>query len=112
MTGLGLVLLGAAAGAPLRWLAGLRWGRWGTATVNVVGSLLLGVLVGLAVPAGALLLLGVGFCGALTTFSTAAVEALTLWRDARLRAAGYVAGSLAAGVVAAAAGWALGAALA
>lgn len=96
-----LVALGAAAGAPARLLVSRRWpGPRGTLVVNVVGSLLLGLLAGRAPSTYALL--GVGFCGAFTTFSTFAVEALETagWR--------YVAGTTAACLLAAAVGLALG----
>ncbi|ROR92606.1 fluoride efflux transporter FluC [Nocardioides aurantiacus] len=80
-----LVALGAGLGAPLRLLAAHRWDgpgerRWphGTLTVNLVGSLLLGLLVGAAVDGHLLALLGTGFCGALTTYSSFAVQAVTL----------------------------------
>lgn len=64
----------------------------GTLAVNVVGSFVLGLLVGAAVDGAWLALLGIGFCGAYTTFSTLALE---LWsafderrhRDALLNAA-------------------------
>ena len=72
-----LVALGAAAGAPLRYVAGhLLDGRLprGTILVNWVGSFLLGWLSGRGVTGGALALLGVGFCGALTTYSSFAVH--------------------------------------
>ena len=69
-----LVALGAAVGAPLRFLVGLVLpGPRGTLLVNVAGSALLGLVV-TATPDTAALV-GVGFCGALTTFSTFAVEA-------------------------------------
>jgi CrcB protein len=71
---------------------------WGTLTVNVAGSLLLGFLVGLPVPPAVAAVLGTGFCGALTTYSTFSWEALTLPRP---RAAGYVLLSLTAGAAAA-----------
>ena len=76
-----LVVLGAAVGAPLRLLAAHRWDdRWphGTLAVNLSGSLLLGGLVGAAVGGHALALLGTGFCGALTTYSSFAVQSVTL----------------------------------
>lgn len=55
---------------------------YGTLIVNVVGSFLLGIVTGLVVSRAGLsttvrLLVGVGFCGAFTTFSTYAVETLT-----------------------------------
>ena len=83
MTGL-LVALGAAVGAPLRLLAGQYLDRrthWGTLLVNLLGSLLLGWLVGHDVDGRPLLLLGTGFCGAFTTYSAGAVQALDRgWR--------------------------------
>jgi CrcB protein len=68
-----LVALGAAVGAPARflvaeWLPGLR----ATLAVNVVGSAVLGLLAGAS--SSTYSLVGVGFCGALTTFSAFAVE--------------------------------------
>ena len=109
------VALGAAVGAPLRYLTD-RWvtarvgGRvpWGTFTVNVVGSLVLGLLAGtgLAGDAPWELVVGTGFCGALTTYSTFAWETVQLThRRERSRAAGYAAGSIAAGLAAATLGF-------
>jgi fluoride exporter len=72
-----LVALGAAVGAPLRYLAGhLLDDRlpWGTVLVNIVGSFLLGVFSGLALGDHAEAALGVGFAGALTTYSAFAVQ--------------------------------------
>ena len=74
-----LVALGAAVGAPLRYLVGhLLDGRihWGTLAVNLVGSALLGGLVGAAVDGHWLALLGTGFCGGLTTYSAFAVQSV------------------------------------
>ena len=71
------VALGAALGAPLRYLAGhLLDGRlpWGTILVNVGGSFLLGAFSGLALSENVVAFLGVGFCGALTTYSAFAVQ--------------------------------------
>ena len=78
-----LVALGAALGAPLRLLAGRhldtagdRPVHWGTLAVNLAGSALLGWLVGHGVDGKPLLLLGTGFCGALTTYSAVAVQSV------------------------------------
>lgn len=75
-----LVVLGAALGAPVRYLVhvGLRGSVWGTFVVNVVGSAVLGILAGAAVPPELLALVGTGFCGALTTYSTFGVETVEL----------------------------------
>ena len=76
-----LVALGAAVGAPLRHLAGHHLDRrlpWGILLVNVAGSFLLGMFVALGLSGGAWALLGAGFCGGLTTYSTFAVQTATL----------------------------------
>jgi CrcB protein len=110
-----LVALGAAVGAPARYLAD-RFVRswlgpgfpWGTLLVNVVGSALLGFLTALPVSAGLGAMLGTGFCGALTTYSTFGYETLRLARAGnRARAITYVAASAALGVAAALGGAAL-----
>lgn len=72
-----LVALGAALGAPARYVtAHLLDDRlpWGTVLVNVVGSFLLGLFSGMALSGETLALLGTGFCGALTTYSAFAVQ--------------------------------------
>ena len=102
-----LVALGGAVGAALRfWLAARLDGAWprGVLLVNVTGSLLLGVLVGAGVDGAALALLGAGFCGGLTTWSTFAVQAVDQGRG---RGAAYVAVTVTLSIAAAAAGWAL-----
>jgi fluoride exporter len=117
-----LVCLGAAVGAPLRYLAD-RFVQarhdtvmpWGTLTVNVAGSLVLGVLTGLAVQhqlaPEVLLAAGTGFCGALTTYSSFSYETLRLLEDgAWLYAALNTVVSLAAGLGAAVVGYTIGAA--
>ena len=109
------VALGAAVGAPTRYQtdrAGRRLfpGRfpWGTFVVNVVGSFVLG-LVSVAAGPAVTALVGVGFCGALTTCSTFAYETVALAeRRAAVLAAVYLVGSVAAGLAAAVLGHLLG----
>jgi CrcB protein len=109
-----LVVLGAMAGAPLRLLAerlaASRRGAGsvaGTAVVNIAGSALFGFLLGLAeVPGWVLALVGTGFCGTLTTFSTLGAEVVRLAGQGRRgRAAAYLGGTLVLGVGAAAAAY-------
>jgi len=111
-----LVGIAGAAGALGRYgiaaLFGARAFPWPTLGVNVVGSLLLGVLL-VAGPsrltANTTLAVAVGFLGAFTTFSTFSYETVTLFRAGRPAAAlGYVALSTVAGVAAAAIGYRLG----
>jgi CrcB protein len=74
-----LVALGAAVGAPLRHVTGQLLDcrlPWGTLAVNLVGSAFLGSLLGAAVDGYAMALLGTGFCGGLTTYSTFAVQSV------------------------------------
>jgi CrcB protein len=103
-----LVALGAAVGAPLRYLVDRAVQRrhdsvfpWGTFAVNVTGSFLLGVLVrgasAGAVPGSLVALLGTGLCGALTTYSTFGYETVRLLED---RARPYAVLNAAASVVA------------
>ena len=108
MTGL-LVALGAAVGSPLRYLVAQRWdGRFprGTLAVNVLGSLLLGLLAALSLSGDLVALLGTGFCGGFTTYSAFAVQAHD--RGAR-RGASYVLVTTALAVGACALGFWLGA---
>ncbi len=64
---------------------------WATMIINVSGSLVLGLLVGLAFEQGSAggfgVLLGTGFLGGYTTFSTASYETVQLLRQRRYRAA-------------------------
>ncbi|MFP4281235.1 MAG: fluoride efflux transporter FluC [Verrucomicrobiota bacterium] len=90
------ICLGGALGAMLRgWLThlGPRRAPWGTLGVNWLGSALFGVLlvVGGGLPPWLFAAAGVGLCGALTTFSTALVEAAQWWRaDLPARALAYL----------------------
>jgi CrcB protein len=118
-----VVAAGGIVGAPSRYLldqfvtghtsSGLPWG---TLAINLSGSLLLGFLTGLTLaghlPPTAKALLGTGFCGAYTTFSTFTFETVRLMENGRfLSAAGNVLISVAVGLGAAAAGLALGLAI-
>jgi CrcB protein len=74
-----LVALGAALGAPARLLTGRYLdGRthWGTVLVNLLGSALLGWMVGRGVTGDPVALWGTGFCGAFTTYSAVAVQSV------------------------------------
>lgn len=62
----------------------------GTTLINTLGSLLLGLLVGLGThlyPGSVEAIIGTGFCGGFTTFSTASIETVRLVQDRRLLAA-------------------------
>ncbi|MGH3567742.1 MAG: fluoride efflux transporter CrcB [Pseudonocardia sp.] len=112
-----LVVLGAGLGAPLRYLVdrvfrvyyGTTLPR-GTFAVNVAGSALLGLLIGAAAPPPVFALVGTGFCGALTTYSTFGLETMQLAATGRRGSAVLNAfGSAAACLVTAGLGLALGA---
>lgn len=120
MTALLAIALGAMFGACARFLTDraiqfrLRTAfPWGTLTVNIAGSLILGLLAGAAsvhdLPNEVVAAVGVGFCGALTTYSTFAYETMRLAAAGRWRyAVGNVVISIAAGLGAASIGLAIG----
>ena len=114
-----LVALGAIPGAWLR----LKWvnhlqpmvprKHWGTFAVNVIACFSLGLLLALlercGTAAGVALLLGVGFLGSLSTFSTFVVEVLNELRAGQgLLALVLLLASLLMGLLAAGAGYGLG----
>ena len=72
-----LVGLGAVPGALLRWQVSLHWADRHV-LVNVVGAALLGLLAGLPAAPRRQLLVGIGFCGSLTTFSSWMLDAMRL----------------------------------
>jgi len=102
-----LVVVGAAVGAPVRFLAASWLDRgWplGTLLVNVAGSFLLGLCGGWSLDGAELALVGVGFCGALTTYSSFAVQTVELGRG---RGTLYAAATLALALGACALGFAI-----
>jgi CrcB protein len=116
-----MIALGAAIGAPARYLTdrAIQAGHetvfpWGTLTVNTVASLILGILTGAAshVSPNLAALVGTGFCGALSTYSTFSYEVMRLTQEgARFYAVANVVLSVVAGLGAASFGWSLGASL-
>ena len=80
-----LVFVGGGFGSVLRYIIGKYLNStetgipYGTFTANILGSLLIGIILGLALKNNALsenhtLLLATGFCGGFTTFSAFAYE--------------------------------------
>jgi CrcB protein len=113
-----ILMLGGGVGANTRYWLGravTEWQRhnfegvvfpWATFIINVSGSVVLGFAAALFLkhPDESrrvwYLLLGTGFCGGFTTFSTFSLETLELLREERwATAAAYVFGSVAAGVL-------------
>lgn len=105
--------LGGLLGANARYVAGAwaasRWGTefpWGTLTINVAGSLLLGFYLTLVTErfagrATTRLFVATGFCGAFTTFSTFSYETVLLIQHGALPAAlAYLATSIVLGIAA------------
>ena len=123
--GYALVFLGGGLGAALRHgvnrAALALFGPAipaGTIIVNVVGSLAMGLLIGIlaAVPGGTSqnlrLFVATGVLGGFTTFSAFSLDALTLWERGKSAAAiAYVVGSVALSLAAIAAGFLLSRAL-
>jgi CrcB protein len=106
-----LVALGGGAGAACRHLVGMWTLRTfgpgfplGTVTVNVLGSLLMGLLIGVLAARSSgdqalRMLLATGFLGGFTTFSSFSLDAVLLWeRGEGGLAALYVAGSVCLGI--------------
>jgi len=109
-----LVALGAAVGAPLRYLVDRAVQArtdsdvpWGTFCVNVSGTFVLGLLLGLPdLSAAAVAAIGTGFCGALTTYSALSWEVMALGeRGERRWAIGYLVLTVGCGLAAASLGW-------
>jgi CrcB protein len=109
-----LIMLGGAIGSYARfwlsrWCGSQPWGQgfpWGTFVINVSGSFILGIVAVLILERlpseyqDLYLLIGTGFCGGFTTFSTFEWETFKLVRDGSWGyALGNVVGSVVAGFV-------------
>lgn len=108
---IGIVGLGGIFGTLLRFYLG-KWISakastsfpWGTWVINISGSFILGILSGLhssqTIPNWSWLMLGVGFCGAYTTFSTFGYETIGLIEKGnKSQAAAYVITSVVLGIL-------------
>lgn len=98
-----LIALGGGVGALVRFLVGEALPSasfpWSTFLVNVVGCALLAIVTSPTRPKSWHRVLGTGFCGGLTTFSTFSVEIATLTNDGRpALAITYLLASLAVGL--------------
>jgi CrcB protein len=110
-----LVLLIAVAGAAgvlarygITQATGTGAALWTVLGINVAGSLALGVLAGLGASGDVRAVVGVGFLGGFTTFSTFSLDVFADLEAGRPgRALAYLAASVLLGVAAAAAGWVL-----
>jgi CrcB protein len=101
-----LIAIGGAVGAGARYEvgramqpAGAGAFPWATFLINIVGSFILGLayryIDGTTASANMRALIGIGFCGGFTTFSTFSYDAVRLFQDGQpARAALYVAGSV------------------
>ncbi len=107
-----LVFIGGGTGSIVRYLTNRFLNQahyhipYGTLTVNVIGSLLIGIILGLSLKNNALsqntvLLLATGFCGGLTTFSSFAYENQIMLKNGDLwNLFAYTAGSFILGLLA------------
>ena len=107
-----LVFLGGGLGSALRYLVASAMNQYskvlpfGTFTVNILGCLLIGMILGYAQRENTLtsnqtLLLATGFCGGFTTFSAFANENLELIKNGEIfNLSAYTIGSILVGVLA------------
>lgn len=109
--------LGGFLGSMLRYVSVKTFDQYlvrnffyGTFTVNIIGSFILGILTGVALKRTDLsesmrLFIGVGFCGGFTTFSAFALENVSLINDKQIgNALLYIGSSVVVGILAVLAG--------
>ena len=106
-----LIFLGGGLGSVLRYLISSYFNSsesqlyLGTFLVNIIGCLLIGLIVGISLrntwmSTETSLLLGAGFCGGFTTFSTFSMEMQALLREGNLLMFfGYMAASILLGIL-------------
>ena len=103
-----LVALGAVPGALLRWQLAVHL-QDRNVLVNTLGAAILGLLAGLPAAPRRQLLVGIGFCGSVTTFSSWMLAAMKRFGDGDWAAAlGLIGLTLGLGLGAAALGFSLG----
>jgi CrcB protein len=107
-----LVFIGGGVGSMGRYLLGKLWNDpgtgipYGTFAANIIGSLIIGIILGWALKNNAVssnttLLLATGFCGGFTTFSTFAYENHVLLKSGDFMSfAIYAIASFALGIIA------------
>jgi len=107
-----LVFLGGGLGSGLRYLVTVTMNQYskvlpfGTFTVNILGCLLIGMILGYAqkentLTSNQILLLATGFCGGFTTFSAFANENLELIKNGEIfNFSFYTIGSVLIGILA------------
>lgn len=107
-----LVFIGGGVGSMGRYLLGKLWNDpgtgipYGTFAANIIGSLIIGIILGWALKNNAVssnttLLLATGFCGGFTTFSTFAYENHVLLKSGDfISFAIYAIASFALGIIA------------
>lgn len=112
MKGFLLVFVGGGLGSGLRYLITIAMNQYskvlpfGTFTVNMIGCLLIGLILGYAQKENTLtsnqtLLLATGFCGGFTTFSAFANENLELIKNGEIfNFSAYTIGSILIGILA------------
>lgn len=106
-----LVFIGSGFGGSLRYIIGKYLNTfengisWGTFSVNIIGSLFIGIILALAAKNNSLsqnqtLLLATGFCGGFTTFSAFANESLQFLKNGQTHLFfSYVIGSIVIGLL-------------